>query len=294
MITSMEATPYKRESNEPEPLSLIDIILEEQKNSRHPVQKFASKVKNVLSYPSEKLKKKWREDYIRRLTVCKGFSQLEEKMSPYTSLMTAEDYKSVNNYISTLLILDQLHSSLKETEVKFPDKLNGLDVGCGRDWFYARGLGGFLQNFNSNKPREVNLDGIDPLLTDKLISRISEEGINPLQDNVLKLERDNHYDFILIHNMLSSQGHFKKFGLEPTNLNEMMEKCSKLLVPEGVQVTIGYQSAGEYFNVVEHIPTERRIAEFNYKVELGNEELDSIFTPGMDRIFRSGICISGK
>jgi len=132
------------------------------------------------------------------------------------------------------------------------------------------------------------------LIDRQLKKMMNGQNVQLVRGNVMDLDRTNKYDFVLLHNMLVSPRHFRKFGLEPTNLDDLMEKCKRLLTPVGVQATIGYESAGEYDTIVEHIPEERRVAEFRYKVELGNEGLNEIFTPGMFREYRSGICISKK
>jgi len=292
MITPMKTTPYRKEddSEDDELENLIEQI-DNKVSSR-----LMSNVKNIVTYPFKRLKQRKFEGYLKELTECDGFRKFEERLKSYTTV--SEDYKSIRNYISTLLMLDHLDSSLKMTKIELPNKINALDVGCGRDWYYAKALYDFLQNYDSKKQREVTLDGIDPLMTKKDIAklkkRIEGKNINSIRGNVLEMSHSNHYDFILMHKMLTSPVHFRRFGLEPTDLNDVMEKCSTLLTSGGVQVTIGYQSAGEYWHVVEHIPIERRKAEFNYRVELGNESLNRIFTPGIDRFYLSGICISRK
>ncbi len=300
MISGMESTTYRREEDkEPDDLDdLLDSIMMEEEKGRNIIQKTALRIVNIVDYPFERMRQKAYESYIWRLTNCDGFREFEEKLKPYTGTLSMDDYKSTTSYISALLILDQLDSSLTETGTKLPDKVQALDVGCGKDWFYAKALYGFLQNYGAGQPREVKLDGIDPLLTSRIIAKfkkgIGDKEIDLTQGDILKMDAESQYNFILIHKMLTSPGHFERFGLEPINMDDMMEKCSHLLTPDGIQVTIGYQSAGEYWHVVEHIPTDRRIAEFDYAVELGNKDLNFAFTPGMDRMYRSGICLSRK
>ena len=296
----MESTHYRREEDkESDELGdLLDSIMTEHENGRNIVQRVVLRIGNIINYPFEKLRQKAYDEHLKRLTQCDGFREFEDRMKPYTGTLGPDDYTSTSNYISALLILDQLNSSLRETGMKLPDRVNALDIGCGKDWFYAEVLYGFLQNYNTEQSRQVTLDGIDLLATSKSIAkfrkRIGDKSINQIQGDVLQMGADSQYDFILIHKMLTSPGHFKRFGLEPTNMDDMMEKTSQLLTPNGTQVTIGYQSAGEYWQVAEHIPTNRRVAEFNYAVGLGNEDLNFAFTPGMDRMYHSGICVSRK
>lgn len=296
----MESTSYRREEDkESDELGdLLDSIMMEEENGRNVVQKVVLRVGNIINYPFERLRQKAYDEHLRQLTQCDGFRDFEERLKSYTGTLGPNDYASTSNYISALLILDQLVSSFRETGTKLPDKVNALDIGCGKDWFYSEALYGFLQNYDTEQPRDVTLDGIDPLATNRNIAkfkkRIGDRNINQTQGDVLHLDAESQYDFILIHKMLTSPGHFKRFGLEPTNMDDMMEKTNQFLTPNGIQVTIGYQSAGEYWQVAEHIPTDRRVAEFNYAVGLGNEDLNFAFTPGMDRIYRSGICVSRK
>ncbi len=297
MISSMESTPYERERHK-EYDALLDSLMMKQENGRNVIEKVILRIEDIVNYPSKILRQKAYDDYIKRLTLCDGFRDFEEKLRQYTGALSPDDYDLTTSYISSLLILDQLDSSFKDIGVKLPDKVHALDIGCGKDWPYAEALCRFLQNYDSEKPREVTLDGIDLLATKKRIAkfkkRIGDRDINQMQGDVLEMDAGHKYDFILIHRMLASPGHFKSFGLEPTNIDDMMKKCSEILTPDGTQVTIGYKSAGEYQHVVEHIPVNRRDAEFNYAVGLGDKDLNRAFTPGMDRIYRSGICVSRK
>ena len=297
MIYPKESTPYEREGHK-EYDALLDSLMMKQENGRNVIERVILRIEDIVNYPSKILRQKAYEDYIKRLTLCDGFRDFEEKLRQYTGALNPDDYDLTTSYISSLLILEQLDSSLKDTGVKLSDKVHALDIGCGKDWPYAEALCGFLQNYDTEQPRKVILDGIDLLATKKGIAkfekRIGDRDINQMQGDVLEMDTDIKYDFILIHRMLASPGHFKMFGLEPTNMDDMMKKCSEILTLYGIQVTIGYMSAGEYQHVVEHIPVNRRYAEFNYAVGLGDKDLNREFTPGVRRKYSYGICVSRK
>lgn len=306
MISRMKSTPYRIEGDkDPNDLQdLFDSMMEKEECERSFLKKTILQVKSIFNNPLTRLKhialeKKFQRQYleeIARAADCEGFREFEEKLKPSAKDFDKSNPERMFNYIYNLLVIDQLDSSMRETGIKMPEKIRALDIGCGRNWGYAELLYGFLQNYDSSNPREVTLTGIDALATKKDIKkfnkRVENENIIQERGDVLKMKDSSDYDFILMHNMLSSPKHFKLFGLEPSNLYDIIEKCCQLLRPNGIQVTIGYQSAGEYWRVAEHIPLDKRIAEFNYAVDLGNEKLNYEFTPGIGRKYRSGICLS--
>jgi len=226
-----------------------------------------------------------------------GFREFESRFLKYTDCPGRDEISAIQ-YVTSLLLIDQLQIAISKTGIKLPQKLNALDVGCGTGWGYAGILYGFLRQYNTETPREVHLDGIDLLLTKrkarKIIQRESNPNITPMPGDILNMGQAEQYHFILWHNMLASPFHFAEFGLGARDLRKMMEKSSELLTPDGIQVIIAYQSAAEYSCVVGRLPKERIIAESWYRVQTGNGSLDSIFTPGIDRLYRSGICVARK
>lgn len=286
-------TPYSREETD-RPFSKtdsIDIL----------IYNFLDCLKKIRESPLKRKKdaeKKESDNYIKKWADNQGFRNFENGLKPLIGHLKSDYYEFEMEYISALLIIDSLNNSFKEKNIKLPDKITALDAGCGRNWYYAEFLYKFLQNYNTEKPREVLLDGIDVLITKKDIAEfkktVDNKKISPIKGSLLDIKKENHYDFILMNKMLACPKHFCSFGIKPVNLDKIMEKCISLLAQNGIQVTISPQSAGEYWDVVEHIPAEKRIAEFNYKVKLGNDRLNDVFTPGFDRYFSSGICISKK
>lgn len=300
-------TPYKKEGEESDGLfgtSLSERLYEkmmEQRIKRPAIVKVLSNVQDAICYPSRmlarKIEKSSYERHVKKLADCKGFRNFEKRLRRYIDT-NAMSHLTTASYIEALLIVDELDGSLRAVGKDLPDNVNALDVGCGKNWFYAEFLYNVLRNYKTRHPRTVRLDGIDLKTTEKRIanfySRLDGQNMSLVQGDVLDMDCTNYYDFILLHKMLTSPSHFKKFGLKPRSLDSIMDKCSDMLTEQGIQITAAYQSAGEYWNLAEHIPMERRIGEFDYKVELGNENLNYIFTPGIDREYRCGVCISKK
>lgn len=292
MIKLMEqVTPYlgETEKSERELTDRLDFAIE---NSRRNAPLF----NKIVDAIKEKLRARMLNDYARHITsTCQGFEEVEARLAPYCKEIIKEP---IFRYLSTLIILDELNDSMVASGLKLPSKVTALDVGSGREWFYAEALYNFLQNYRTNEPRRVRLEGIDPLLTEKDLhrfrKRMSGRDMSLMLGDVLDMNHREAYDFVFMHKMLTSDNHFRKFGLEPVDLNVLMERCSHFLKPTGIQVLISPQCAGEYFGLAEKIPQERRIAEFDYAVNLGDDNLNQLFTPGLFRVYRDGICIAKK
>lgn len=230
------------------------------------------------------------------------FRDLEEKLKPYFGEMKAlRTTPFMMRYIPNLLTIDAIALAFERAGVVLPDKVRAIDVGCGEKWPYAEPLYRLLQVFGRDEkegPREVVLDGIDLRAKEshirKFEKRAGDRNMSMSGGDVCSIAGKDQYDFVLTVNMLTSAGHFRNFGLEPVDVSSIMNACDGLLSPTGVQMSIGYHSAGEYEKVIRYVRPERRVAEYDYKVELGNSMLDYAYTPGMDRDDRWRICVARK
>jgi len=224
---------------------------------------------------------------------CDKLRSYEQRFNNYTQGINRKRL-TMMEYLETLIILEQLENSLTQTESSFSTEINALDVGAGQNWFYAEALYNFLQNYQTGSPRKVNLRGIDPLATKRNIKKLSERVRNPNitleQNSILNLNGDK-YDFIFMRYMLTDDPHFRSFGLEPVKITDILQKCSSSSSKEGRQVIIGPLAAGEYQAIVENIPVEKRVAEFNYAPDLGDERLNELVTRGLMRTYSEGLCL---
>src|SRR3989338_3992441 len=134
MIVAAKTTPYRTG----ESVSLLDSIMYGGKTN-------VPFIRTVLDYPFKILRQRHYERHVEGLTNCKGFSDFENRM-PCVKARRG-DYRSIIDYISALLLVDQIESSLKEVAIELPDNLHALDVGCG-DWYYALSLRAFLPNYS--------------------------------------------------------------------------------------------------------------------------------------------------
>ncbi len=251
---------------------------------------------SIANFPFKAISNYALEKRLDGLTKTAGFVEFENKLSRYAE--EKANYKSVSEYLDALLIADQLAAGLDAVGYKLPDSVKTIDVGCGRTWFYACVLYNFLQNHNTIVPREIELHGIDLLATKETISEFNRsiKGKNIIfkRGDVLDMDGKNSYDLIFTHKMLTSPTHYKKWRIKPRDVEQILIKCSDMLKPGGIHFVSNFEQAGEYSRVAEMIPPKRRIAELGYQVDVGNPNLNALLTPGIDRVYRSGICICRK
>ncbi|MFT4303479.1 MAG: hypothetical protein ACMXYG_02865 [Candidatus Woesearchaeota archaeon] len=294
MLTEIESiTPYKKKREKSEETKELFGDLEtlmQQSLKKRPL------LTKIISSIRTKLEDIEIENYAKNVIKNNpNFKEFEKKLAQYLNNIPRNP---AMKYLSILIILDELNSSFEHQNIELPDKVTALDVGAGKNWFYATALYNFLQNYSSKHPRTVKLDGVDALLTERDIRRfhreVENQEINLMQGNVLSMNHQGMYDFIFMHRMLTSPSHFRKFGLEPISIQDIILKCQDMLTPSGVQIMISPQSAGEYYRLVGYIPEERRLKELNYAVNMGDDTLNELFTPGLFRTYRDGICILKK
>jgi len=300
MLEKVDGLTHYRKWNQKDHFEL-DIIDEELYKLENNI--WAKLQNTILKFIfSEEIKKgdeKWNGE-LSELADNPTFRDFQKRLAGYSALIINHTgYLSFDNYLESLLLVDQISLALEDNSISFGKGINALDVGVGKGWSYAKPLHCFLRNYDTEVPRHVNLHGIDVRASKKDIARF-QKGLNGSQQiyfenqDVLTMEDTNKYDLILINNMLTKPIHFKKFGVKTMNTDDLMSKCLELLAPKGVQITIGPHCAGEYWNIVEHIPLSKRVAEYQYKVELGNTDLNWRLTRGYDRIYKSGVCVSRK
>jgi hypothetical protein len=256
--------------------------------ARNPINRAAGAIKSGMNWPANKVLQYRIDAGIAILVKDEKFQLFEQKFAGYIE----PGERVTRKYLDTLLILDQLSDALSVIGYVPPEDVKALDVGCGEHWPYAMALYSFLQNYKSEKPRNVKLEGIDLLASEKYAKQFRQENIQFARKDVLELEGE--YDFIFTHKMLSSPSHFRRWNLEPRSVEAIMAKCGDLLRQGGIHFISQYEKAGEYSSVVETIPPERRLVELGYVVDVGNDVLNNFLTPFSERSFRSGICICRK
>ena len=161
---------------------------------------------------------------------------------------------SEEEYISSLLLIDLIHTFLSKAKVKLPPSLNVLDAGAGH-WPYAVPLYSYF--CNGNGLCDVELHGIDvhgKKWQKDIVKQVENHNIHYHIGDIFDLNQRSAYDIVFFIHMFPPY-RFREHGIPFRPYRELFAKACDLLKKDGILFAIAYGAPPEEYSFFNEVPS---------------------------------------